>query len=475
MTTTEQGPQGGQQPAPVDILVPVYRDLAVTRRCLQALLGSRLRQTDRVIVINDASPDRGLVEYCEELAREQRVTLLSNAHNLGFVRSANTGFAASSEADVLLLNSDTQVANDWLDRLQACAYRQADIGTVTPFSNNATICSYPVFLAANRMPANWDGGELDALFAEANAGQWREIPTAIGFCMYIKRRCLDEVGPFDEERFGQGYGEECDFSMRAATKGWRHAVAADVFVFHEGAVSFADQSPGRKQDADRVMEQLHPTYPGLVRDFIDEDPLAPLRGNVTRLRTQRNPADVGEILSEAEQSAAMLRQQSREERAALSRTEARLREALEHNAWYQSQHESLQQQAFEGREYQRLFAEAQEQARRVDEGVRNLQDLLERRQQDLARALEKAVWFEKKYGESIQLANQRQQKLESVAHEIQSLTQQLADCRQQFSATDAALGEAQRLNIRLNDELQQIKTSRVWRYTAWLRKPRGSS
>jgi GT2 family glycosyltransferase len=47
------------------------------------------------------------------------------------------------ERDVVLLNSDTVVANDWLDRLLACADLESRIGTVTPFSNNATICSFP--------------------------------------------------------------------------------------------------------------------------------------------------------------------------------------------------------------------------------------------------------------------------------------------------------------------------------------------
>jgi acetyltransferase-like isoleucine patch superfamily enzyme len=48
--------------------------------------------------------------------------------------------------------------------------------------------------------------------------------------MYIKRTCLHETGPCDEANFGHGYGEECDFSLRASALGWKHAVAADVFV-----------------------------------------------------------------------------------------------------------------------------------------------------------------------------------------------------------------------------------------------------
>ena len=40
--------------------------------------------------------------------------------------------------------------------------------------------------------------------------------------MYIRRDCLDAVGPFDEAAFGRGYGEENDFCLRASHLGWRH-------------------------------------------------------------------------------------------------------------------------------------------------------------------------------------------------------------------------------------------------------------
>ena len=43
----------------------------------------------------------------------------------------------------VILNADTEVNAGWVDRLAAHAAREAHVGTITPFSNNATICSYP--------------------------------------------------------------------------------------------------------------------------------------------------------------------------------------------------------------------------------------------------------------------------------------------------------------------------------------------
>ncbi len=50
---------------------------------------------------------------------------------------------AAGSRDVVLLNSDTEVPTGWLSRLTAQAYAHPRIATVSPFSNNATICSYP--------------------------------------------------------------------------------------------------------------------------------------------------------------------------------------------------------------------------------------------------------------------------------------------------------------------------------------------
>jgi hypothetical protein len=78
--------------------------------------------------------------------------------------------------------------------------------------------------------------------------------------MYIRRTCLDEVGLFDAERFGRGYGEENDFCRRAAARGWHNLLAADVFVFHEGGVSFSAERAALQDHAMKQLLEAHPDY-----------------------------------------------------------------------------------------------------------------------------------------------------------------------------------------------------------------------
>ncbi|HEX3463974.1 MAG TPA: glycosyltransferase [Candidatus Elarobacter sp.] len=271
----------------VDVIVPVYGAFSATMHCLFSVLGARCRARFEIVVVDDASPDPALAAALDELAASGRITLLRNAENLGFVRSANRAMRLHPERDVVLLNSDTEVFGDWLDRMLAAAAGER-VATVTPFSNNAEICSYPRFVKDNAEPLEIAPAELDALFAEVNRGATAELPTAVGFCMFVARACLNQVGLFDEERFGAGYGEENDLCLRARAAGWRNLLAGDVFVPHAGAASFGDAKRARAAAAWETLTHDHPDYAGEVARFIEFDPLEPLRRRIDVERVRRH-------------------------------------------------------------------------------------------------------------------------------------------------------------------------------------------
>jgi GT2 family glycosyltransferase len=290
-------PEGGSLEA-VDVVVAVYKGAAQTRRCLDSLRASPQRTPFEVVVVDDASPEPEIVAYLDALAHTERVTLLRNDANVGFVRSVNRAMALHEERDVVLLNSDTEVANDWLDRLAACAASAPDVATATPFSNNATICSYPF--------AGWTGGvpgalglaALDRIFATVNARRCIDLPTGVGSCMYIRRACLRQIGAFDAERFGRGYGEENDFCLRAAAAGWRNVLAGDVFIFHEGGVSFSSERDERAESALQALLDVHPDYLERVHDFALLDPPSALRDAIDAARAVLKADEARAVLAE---------------------------------------------------------------------------------------------------------------------------------------------------------------------------------
>ena len=274
----------------IDVIVPVYRGAAETLACLASVLDGGNRVRHRVVVIDDCSPDAELRAGIQALAAAGRIQLLRNDTNLGFVASVNRGMALSGTADVLLLNADTIAPPGLLDRLYRAAASDAAIATVTPLSNNATLCSLPAPPGASADPWGLPTAEIDAICQAANAGAVRDLPTAHGFCMFIRRAALDDVGPFDAASFGTGYGEENDFSLRALLRGWRNVCAADVYVRHVGVVSFTASKARDAQLAAnlRKVQARYPFYEALVADFLRTDPLFDLRNAIQKAVWRRH-------------------------------------------------------------------------------------------------------------------------------------------------------------------------------------------
>jgi GT2 family glycosyltransferase len=259
-----------------DVVVPVHGGGAMVRACLESVLAT-VSSPSRIIVIDDATPDRKLAAELAELARRRRIRLIRHGRNRGYPASANAGLRACAGRDVVLLNSDTIVAPSWLDRLRDIAYGAPDIGTVSPLSNNGTILSYPRRDESNAMPDAAAAAQLARQADRANRGVAVDIPIAVGFCMYLRRDCLAAVGAFREDVFAQGYGEENDFCLRARHLGWRHVAAPGVFVAHRGAQSFGPAGDALRARNQVVLNRLHPGYEALVIAHLRGDPLAQAR------------------------------------------------------------------------------------------------------------------------------------------------------------------------------------------------------
>jgi GT2 family glycosyltransferase len=256
---------------PIDIVIPVYNAPADLARCVDSVLVHTAGEV-ALVLIDDASPDPAIAAYFGELARRAlpQVRLLANDVNLGFTGTANRGFA-HSRADVVLLNSDTIVTAGWLEALARCAAAEPRIGTVTPFSNNAEICSYPRFCENNPWPDGADPEPLRRALARAAVPSYPDLPTGVGFCLYVRRALIDAIGVFDPA-FGHGYGEENDFCLRAAKAGFRNVLCDDAFVLHAGERSFE----GRKAELGvrnmALLLERHPSTSSVVREFIAADP-----------------------------------------------------------------------------------------------------------------------------------------------------------------------------------------------------------
>ena len=274
----------------LDIIIPVYRGETAVRRCLNSVLASDAEQIADVVIVNDASPESGITAFLDELATKQSVTLINHDINQGFVASVNAGAALNPQRDFVILNADTEVAGDWLQRLRQHGADHPKAATVTPFSNNATIASYPQLDANNVLPTGEHTEDLHKRFAKVNAGQVLELPTAVGFCTWVRRSAWQDAEGFDPI-FGRGYGEEVDFCCKLLAKGWQHFLATDVFVYHEGCVSFGTEATERRANAQKIDDERYPCFGESVQRWIQQDPArsARLAVDLDRLGDRSGP------------------------------------------------------------------------------------------------------------------------------------------------------------------------------------------
>jgi GT2 family glycosyltransferase len=262
------------------IIVPVFNAFPEALACLESVV----RCTDRpcrILVVDDASTTGGFAAALPPAVRQwPGLTLLRNERNLGFVGVCNRGMREAGADDVVLLNSDTLVTPGWLRKLREAAYSRPRVATVTPLTNNGVVASVPLFLEDNALPAGYTVDEFAALVEEAAHRERPLLPTCVGFCTYIRREALAEVGVFDEERFGRGYGEENDFSCRAQARGFADLLDDATFVFHRGQCSFGKARDELSRRHMAVLDRLHPDYRARVQAFVESNPLRAIQRRI---------------------------------------------------------------------------------------------------------------------------------------------------------------------------------------------------
>ncbi|MEH3021920.1 MAG: glycosyltransferase [Pseudomonas oryzihabitans] len=282
----------------VDVLIPIYRGREASLACIDSVLASLAanRTPMRVVVLDDESPEPELSRTLRELADAGRIELHRSPANLGFIRNMNRGMALHPARDVVWLNADARVCDDWLDRLREAAYSAADVATATPFSNNGELLSFPESRKSHAMPTLDEQRALHRL-AATDASAPPEIEVGCGFCFYIKRRALEQVGLLDEIQLKRGYGEETDWCLRAKARGWRHVAAQRAFVAHRGGVSFGAEKLERVAFNNAILRRRYPGAERAFERFYRHDPLKPYRQRLQRARL----AELGERMADSEE------------------------------------------------------------------------------------------------------------------------------------------------------------------------------
>jgi GT2 family glycosyltransferase len=240
-----------------DIVICVHNALEDVKRCLDSVIQYSIPPFS-IIVVDDGSDDPTR-DYLIDFSNLHQVIRIRNEAARGYTSAANQGLRQSKADIVVLLNSDTVVPPEWLDRLASCALSDPGIGLVGPLSNTASWQSIPRIesngdWASNPIPDGISIAEMGKLVFEYSHRLYPDIPFLNGFCLVIRREVIDEIGFFDEDTFGQGYGEENDYCLRARKAGWKLALADDTYIYHAQSRSYSNER--RKRLSEQAGEKL---------------------------------------------------------------------------------------------------------------------------------------------------------------------------------------------------------------------------
>jgi GT2 family glycosyltransferase len=232
----------------IDILIPCYLEFDKTVECLASIQQATPTVAVRVTVVDDCSPD----PRYEMMATVPGLTYLRNARNMHFLRSCNAAYARSTAPYVLLLNNDTQLEPDTIDRLWAAIGADPEIAAAVP----------KILYPNGRLQEAGCTIEPDGNTAMVGVGDdpdqpkythERDIPYGSGACLLVRR---DRVGEtlFDE-RFAPAYCEDVDLCIRLRQAGGRIRYVGAARCIHHLSASTSTMSQLRRVQLVRRNQQ----------------------------------------------------------------------------------------------------------------------------------------------------------------------------------------------------------------------------
>lgn len=237
----------------LSICIVTRQAQALLYDCLQSIQTNTHVVNYELIVVDNDSRD-GTVEMVR--TEFPHAHLILNSANLGFTRPSNQALKISAGRYMLLLNNDTLILPDALDRLVAFADAHPEIGICTPkvLNRDGTLqkqcrrsyaTPWDLFCYFFGLAALFPSSPLFGRYLMTYKDENETHPTdaVSGSCMLIRREVIQQIGLLDEQFFA--YQEDTDFCLRAKKSGWQIYYYPKAQIVHYGGQGGSRINPYR--------------------------------------------------------------------------------------------------------------------------------------------------------------------------------------------------------------------------------------
>lgn len=233
-------------PGDLSIIIVNYRTYKLTKQTIESVINREHSFSYDIYVVDNASDDGSFEKLEEDFQKEAThglIKFMANPENKGFSHANNLAINLSHSEYVLLLNSDTEVQGDVLEKCLDYIEGDEKIGALgckilLPDGNLDKACrrSFPtVNVSFYRMtglskifPKSKRFGRYNLTYLNENGTY--EVDSLSGAFMLVRREAIREVGLLDEDFFM--YGEDIDWCYRFKQAGWKVVYYGDAQITH---------------------------------------------------------------------------------------------------------------------------------------------------------------------------------------------------------------------------------------------------
>jgi GT2 family glycosyltransferase len=246
----------------ISICITTFKAREFLRDCLRSIHDATPEASFEIIVVDNGSQD-GTVEMLS--ADFPQVRLIQNDENLGFTRPYNQALRVAGARFLVILNPDTIVHPEALERLMGFLETHPRVGVVGPKVLNRDGSLQKPCRRGDARPWNAISyfTRLSRLFPKRkffsgylmtymDEDETHPVDGVSGSCMMIRREVIDEIGYLDERFFA--YQEDADYCLRARQAGW------EVYYYPEAQVTHFGGQGGSRVQPYRSVVEWHRSY-----------------------------------------------------------------------------------------------------------------------------------------------------------------------------------------------------------------------